>query len=474
MRTNLTCVVVAMLCAGAFACGGGVAPSGAAPAATNDDAGDEGGPVTTPVEAGVPVEAAAPVNHGAPSTTYPAFPVSFGQLENNGGYIMKAPVIVAITWTSDASQASFDTFADEIGGTSYWNQTAGAWGIGPATSGTVNHVQIATPPPATMTESQSTSDFQNMINTYAGAANGWPEPTVDTIYAFFLAPGTSVQLPNQQGTLQDACAQGIGGYHQGMQAGLVPTAYAVVPSCTFPGTNNTAAQQTSMSMSHEINEAASDPQPNSGIYGFVNNSFAFDYFQDFQSEDADACEFFDYGPDSSFYEDIETTPAPFDYWVQRVWSNKSGAAGHNPCVPVPADPYFNVTPLDLQTVNVSFPGQLTGSSTTQQVASKGYKILAGASATFGVGLYSDAATSGPWTIHATAGNPITGSQDPFAMYNPSSLTVSLDKSTGTNGDIAYVTVKVASTGTLFKGELVTITSALNGSYHYMPIWIAGQ
>jgi hypothetical protein len=52
--------------------------------------------------------------------------------------------------------------------------------------------------------------------------------------------------------------------------------------------------------------------------------------------------------------------------------------------------------------------------------------------------------------------------------------VSLDKSTGTNGDIAYVTVKVASTGTLFKGELVTITSALNGSYHYMPIWIAGQ
>jgi hypothetical protein len=465
-----------MASAGLFACGGGTGPSGAAPAAT-DDAGDtDSGPVTTPVEAGVAMEAAAPVDHGAPSSTYPAFPVSFGQLEDNGGYKMKAPVIVAITWTADPSEAMFDAFADTLGGTAYWTATAGQWGIGAATSGTVNHAQLTTAPPATLSETQSGSDFQNLVTMYAGAAGGWPAPTEDTIYAFFVAPGTSVQLPNQQGTLQDACAQGIGGWHSDMTVGSVTTTYAVVASCAFPG-GNSAAQQTTMSMSHEINEAASDPQPDAnlpGVTGFEDDSFAFDYFQDFQSEDGDACEFFDTGADSSFYEDIETTPAPFDYWVQRIWSNKSGAAGHNPCVPAPMDSYFNVTPLELQTVKVANPQGSGGSSSSSTFNSKGYKILAGSSATFAVGFYSDAATSGPWTIHATAGNPVLGDQDFLAQYNKSSVSVSLDKTSGQNGEKANVTVKVASSGTLFKGEIVTITSSLNGVEHYMPIWINGQ
>ena len=323
-----------------------------------------------------------------------------------------------------------------------------------------------------MTDSQDTSDFQTMIT--AGVANGWPAPTANTIYAFFLAPGTSVLLPNQQdGSLQDACAQGIGGYHQAMSLGAGAAAYAVVPSCNNFGGGNTASQQTTMSMSHEINEAASDPE-GGGVYGFQNDNFAFDYFQDFQSENGDACEFFIYGPDSSFYEDVETTPAPFDYWVQRIWSNKSGAAGHNPCVPAPSDPFFNVTPLELQSVNVSYPTALTGASKPENSPTKGYKVLAGASTKFAVGFYSDAATSGPWTIKASAGNPLTGSQDPLAMFNPSTIAVSLDKTTGQNGEKAWVTVKVTATGTQFKGELVTITSSLNGVEHYMPIWIAGQ
>ena len=114
MRTNLVSVVVAILSAGAFACGGGSGPSGTAPATNEDAGGDDGGSAMMPVEAGVPVEAAAPVDHGAPSTTYPAFPVSFGQLQN-GGNQLDAPVIVAITWTSDTSQASFDAFADNLG-----------------------------------------------------------------------------------------------------------------------------------------------------------------------------------------------------------------------------------------------------------------------------------------------------------------------------------------------------------------------
>jgi hypothetical protein len=461
-----------MMSASVLACGGGVAPSGAAPAA-NNDAGDEGGPVTTPVEAGVAMEAAAPpADHGAPSTTYPAFPVTNGQLAN-GGINMTAPIIVAITWNSDPSQAYYDTFADELGGTSYWNKTSSEWGIGPVVGGTVNHVHIATAAPTTLAD----SDLQSLVTTNAGVAGtGWPAPTPNTIYAFFLAPGISLNLGSQGGGSGDACSEGVGGYHDQVNVGAITTAYAVVDSCNL-GITSTAAQQTTASMSHEINEAASDPQPNSnagGVIGFDNNSFAFDYFmlpliQSFSAENGDACEIYQ----SSFYEDIETTPAPFDYWVQRIWSNTSAAAGHDPCVPVSAAPYFNVTGLDLQTVNVNIPAQLTG-TTTQQQPTKGYKVLAGTTGTFQVGFYSDAATA-PWKISVDANNPLVPpGQGGMGNFNTSSVTASLDKTSGQNGEKAYVTVKVATSGSTFKGETITITSSLNGVDHYMPIWIAGE
>jgi hypothetical protein len=92
-----------------------------------------------------------------------------------------------------------------------------------------------------------------------------------------------------------------------------------------------------------------------------------------------------------------------------------------------------------------------------------------------VGFYSDGPTSGPWSISAVVGNPVLGSQGDFlAQYNQSSLTASIDKTTGQNGEKAQVTVTVKSTGSTFNGELLTITSTLNGVSHYMPVWIAGQ
>jgi hypothetical protein len=429
------------------------------------------------------VEAAPPVDHGAPSTTYPAFPPSFGQLVNNGGYTMHSPVVVAITWDSDSSQAMFDTFADGIGASAYWRATTAEYGVGPATSGATNHVHIATSPPASLQD----ADLQALVVANAGAADGgagdggvlavdgggtsgWPAPTQDTIYAFFLPPGTSLLLAaggSGGGTPQDACMQGIGGYHDQVTVGSVTTAYAVVPSCNFGG-RNTPAEQSTMSMSHELDEAATDPQPQAnvpGVVGFDNDHFAFDDFQMFQDENGDACELFA----DSFYEDIETAPA-FDYWVQRTWSNKSGLAGHNPCVPAPNGAYFNVTPLGLQTVNVNLPSQLTGLAQATQLPTKGYQILAGSSATFAVGFYSDGPTSGPWTISAALGNPLTSGTG----RSRSALTATIDKTSGQNGEKAYVTVSVTTTGPTFKGELLTITSKFNSIEHYMPIWIAGQ
>lgn len=468
MKAYLSCVGVAVVVGGFFACGGSVSKN--APPASQTDA----GPVTE--EAAAPeaaVEEPPPVDNGAPSSTYPAFTPDFGQVQDQGGLIMKNPVIVAVTWNDDPSQATYEAFADNIGNTSYWAAVTSEYGVGPAVSGTANHAHVSTAIPTSITD----SDLQQMVTANAGtvvtgdAGTGWPASTPDTIYAFFLPPGTS--LTGVAGINGDTCSAGVGGYHS--QVNNTGPTYAVVPSCNFKILPS-AADQTTASMSHELIESSTDPQPNGntpGYLGFAFDPFAFEAFyinyQLFEAEVSDACEIFN----GIFFQDVETTPGAFSAYVQRSWSNKAGPAGHNPCVPQAADePYFNVAPLDMQAVNVSLPAQLTGSASTTLQPTKGYKIAAGATGTFQVGFYSDADTGGPWEISASAGNPIPGANN--TQINKSSLTVSTDLTSGVNGQKAWVTVKVASTGTTFKGEFVTITSSLNGTSNYMPIWIAGD
>ncbi|MGH7298095.1 MAG: hypothetical protein ACRELB_24360, partial [Polyangiaceae bacterium] len=283
MRANLCCAVIVFAsAAGFFACGGSTAGGSPASSEAGTDAGSGVDAPVAVVDAGAPeaaVEAAPPVDHGSPSTTYPAFPPDMGQLANNGGYVMKNPIIVPITWNSDASQAMFDSFADALGTSDYYKQTAGPYGVGPATSGAANHVHIADAAPASLQD----SDLQTMVTTNAGVTAGWPAATSDTIFAFFLPAGTSLLMQGGfgGGGAQDACSQGIGGYHDQVTAGGKVTAYAVVPSCNF-GDAPTVGEESTMSMSHEINEAVSDPQPQSnspGYVGFVPDNFAFDYFQ---------------------------------------------------------------------------------------------------------------------------------------------------------------------------------------------------
>jgi hypothetical protein len=462
MRTNHSFMVVAAVCGAvaAAACGGSVAQNPGdqgQPDAGGDDAATMPAPEagSSMPEASTADASDGPVrDHGAPSMTYPAFKPDMGQIIDNGGVTLSMPVVVSITWNSDPSQAMFDAFSDSLGPTQYWAATTTEYGVGALTSGMSNHVHLATAAPAQLAD----SDLQSMVTSNAGAT--WPAPTDQIIYAFYLPPSTSLQFGGGGGGGGgDACQQGIGGYHDQVNVGGHTVAYAVVPSCNFGG-GNTPAEQTTMSMSHELIEAVTDPHPqdnNPGYVGFDADHFAFDYFQRFSSEVGDACEFFR----QSFYQDTE---ASFMYWVQRTWSNKSGAAGHDPCVPAPAAPYFNVTPLQLDTVNVDL-SLLGGSAMTP---TKGVHVPMGQTVTFPIGFYSDGPTGGPWTVQAVSGNPATGSSN-GSTY----LKASIDKTSGQNGEKAYVTVTTNTVGRL-KGELLTIVSTLNGTKHYMPILVGSE
>jgi hypothetical protein len=442
--------MVATAC-GFAACGGSV--TGNPATGGGNDAGNtanEGGANAPDAGADIP-DAAPDVDHGQPSTTYPAFKVDGATLVNNGGDVLKTPIIVTVTWDTDPLADQLEAFGDAIGGTDYWKAVTSEYGITSTTSGAANHIRIPVTTASPLPTAMSDTDLDTFVANNAGvpANSMWPAPTDQTIYILYLHPSTSLQFNGQ-----DACQAGIGGYHQDTQVNGQPVAYAIVPRCTHGTTS--AFDETTESASHELGEASLDPHPNAnaGIVGFDDNHLAYEFFQQFQSENGDACEFFK----DSFYKEAD----PFSYMVQRQWSNASSLAGHNPCVPAPAGAYFNVTPLALDTVTVDL--SRLGAST--MFMTKGMHIKPGETKTFPVGLFSDGPTNGPWSIRVTESSP-------FGPAKTSHLKASIDRTMGQNGDIAYVTVAVSTAGTT-KSEFITVVSSNSSTTHYMPILIGSM
>ena len=77
-----------------------------------------------------------------------------------------------------------------------------------------------------------------------------------------------------------------------------------------------------MALSHEMVELVTDPQPFTG-YGLADEHKAWMYYSG--REAGDLCEFL-----------VDALVQPEDLgraYVQRMWSNKAAALGHEPCVP---------------------------------------------------------------------------------------------------------------------------------------------
>ena len=248
---------------------------------------------------------------------------------------------------------------------------------------------------------------------------------------------------------KSACAQGVGGYHDSTKVNGVSTAYAIVPRC------GSGFDHITIAASHELGEAATDPYPRSrpAWSGFREEDLAWEFFQQFQSENGDACE---------FYRDSDLAAGESDvaFPVQRQWSNASAKAGHDPCVPVfKGEKYFNVTPLALDDIDVDL------ASIGGDIAStKGIKVKVGEPRQIPLGFYSDGPI-GAWTIKAVMGGIAGGSSG--------DVDLSLDVTDGQNGQKAYLTVTVNAAGKS-GSELLTVVSTRSGASHYMPILIASE
>jgi hypothetical protein len=432
MKTTSSFVLLASLLAG---CGSsaGDDTQNPAPGSSEPPPAATGAPPATQPPATPP-----PLDHGAPTDEYPAFTPEMGQLVNNGGAVLASPVIVTVTWPDDPNAEAFEQFGDQVGAGRYWSDVTSEYGVGAAVSGAPNHVRLTEPAPDQITDAQLSA----FVAQHVGSADGgWPAPTPGSVYILYLPKSTKLML---QGTSGGACQVGVGGYHDSVAVNGAEVAFAIVPQCGSLASVTVAA-------SHELAEAATDPYPRRAPAwsGFDGQHLAWEFFQQFQSENGDACE---------FYRDSAISKTDLPFVVQRQWSNASARAGHDPCVPViSGQPYFNVTPLAVEATEIDLTAFGGGKEFTG-----GYTARVGETKTIPLGFYSDAPTSA-WTIKAVEGGAMGTQQK-------GKLDLSLDVTSGQNGQKAYLTVKVNAQGRT-KSELVTIVSTLGSTSHYMPILI---
>lgn len=373
------------------------------------DAGEAGEAAPALVEAGPPSP--------PPSVTY------------LGGPILASPRLVTVTFSGDdpALVARLQLFDDTITSTAWWTAVSSEYCSAPggpcvgAGAGAGHAVLPAAGPGYTDSVKGGDSTLRALLASSI-ASGAIPAPGAGTMLVVYLPAGTTVLLDGNA-----SCAPAsFASYHDVLQAtppdggAPLPVAYAVVARCS-----STEAAAT-LAASHEIVEAATDPSPEEAPAFQLTDQV----WTAFGPEVADACAAVD----------TSLTAQESGFAVQRSWSNASAAAGHDPCVPVPAgEVYFNAAPEQ-------------GKETVP--------LSVGQSATIVLYPAADGAT-GSWQLSAVA-----------ASGSP--LGFDVQPSTVTSGTRATLTVTLLSPPALGVDQLYGVVSQAGTDTHVWPMIVQAK
>jgi hypothetical protein len=351
---------------------------------------------------------------------------------------MKQPKVVSVSFPSDPLESDIDTFVTAIGNTTYWGDRTAEYGIAPLQP--IARIHDPFVPPATFDNSAIATWLVQQLD---GTHPEYPAPDANTIYALYFPPGVSITVQS----LGASCTAFHGFHDQTALADNTPVVYAVISRCdSIPeDANAVGIQYVSAVASHELIEGITDPLVESPHLGYTQPDNAH-IFWEFLSlaELGDMCALIG----NAFY-----TPSDFPYLVQRIWSNKTAPTGHDPCLPEPmGQVYFNSAPVLNDKVSFDFHGFI---GTT-----KGVHIPVGGTGKVEIDLFSEAPTPGPWNV---AVKEVGGS----------SLDLSLDKTSGTNGDKLELTIQVNSQNMTYGAELFVIESTL-GTQRSLWVGIVGN
>jgi hypothetical protein len=412
---------------------GGSASEGNTGSSDGGGSPSQGGDATSSPEAegGAPSGTSADAGPSAPHAPLPQFPYGPSPgVDGGAGPLLQAVQIVTATWdkapTSDPLSTQLDAFGSTLAQSAWWTSVtadycgpSAATCVGPG-SAPIAHGVGDTPNP-NITDSAFTAtgnySFKKFINDKTTAGD-LPVPSANTLYVFYLPPGFSVVLDGAP-----TC-----GYHSlatvnVLDAGTVTIPYVVIPRCEVSGMQD--LDVATVAASREIAEAATDPYLAQGEIGFYRVDPAWSVTG---NEIGDYC--------------AGLTTTESGSAVQRIWSNASAAAGHDPCVPAPSgEVYYSVAP--------------------EADVAQGITLAVGASATFSATAFADGATSA-WSISAEE------------LSTATILDVSFDKTSVANGDEVKVTVTLTGApSATFAGKsyerFALVSKGADGASHSWPV-----
>ncbi len=381
-----------------------------------------------------------PLDNGAPSTVYPAPHPAPPVLTNaKGGTVLTTPKVMFLYYAGYPYETALDAFGQAVGASAYWSAATAEYGVGPLTW--VSSKELTGPAPVKVSDTEIDTFFHDQL-----IAGAFGPPDASTIYTFFYPTSTTISSAGSQ-----SCSS-FGGYHSNVAAqvsGMVKTfAYAVIPTCSgFSGLQG--VQEVTGALTHELAEAVTDPFPTTSngaasAYENVDDAhFAWTFGTGGESGDLCVPE-----PDAFYKDPI------LGLTVQRTWSNAQAAAGHDPCAPSLGVPFFASAPVLPNAATLKLPiGFGRGAIATQSV-----RIPVGQSRTVEIDLYSDQATSGPWSVTA---------HDAFAeLGDNKTLSFTWDRTSGVNGEKLHLTIAVHGPSSIFPGAHgFTIYSTLGAAVH---------
>lgn len=365
---------------------------------------------------------AVDADNGAPSSVYPAPHPALPEVLSFGGPVLTAPHVVPVFFPGDDYRTQLETYLHQLAASDYWSTATGEYGVGPLTVG--ESIVLASAPPAKVSSADVDALAQSLANGTAlvqGDAGAAAVADSSTIYALFYPTSTIIsEAPGY-----DSC-QSFGGYHADTTvtgtSGPVSFTYALVPRCPhlYESEGLTGVDEVTAGLSHELVEAATDP--------FTETSAAYLAADDDHkvwgvvlaaSETGDMC---------AWESPSSTLPSGVSLQTSRIWSNVAAKAGHDPCVPAPAAPYFAAVP-DL-TDDVSIPEYVSYGANGKIVSggkTKGVKLAVGESATVDLVLYSDAPTPA-FTV------------TPQEISTSPVLSFAMDRESGVNGERLHLTI----------------------------------
>lgn len=342
----------------------------------------------------------------------------FPRVAHRGGPFLRNPRIVTVTFGGDEAEtvATLERFGDVIARTPWWRTVVDDYCakaddcIGEGSAGPAARLGDVLPPVVRDT------DVDEAIER-AIRSGSIDVSSPDALLLVYLPPGV---------LLTDAyvaryCTLGPRAFHRSLPLGERKIPYAVVPRC-----GDVAA--TTSTASHELLEATTNPDPSQRGFSFESGS-AYLGFTAAGLEPVDPCGLVT-------RDGHRTTESGFV--VQRAWSNRQAALGHDPCVPaLPKAPYLALVPRR-PTVRLQSEGE---------------------SVTLDVDAVADVRVP-PWKAAAV---DVTGDQDHASYFD-----LALDEATVERGARSTLTITLRTRPPRGLG-IVGLVSTLDATTHMWPI-----